>query len=82
MGFLSKLLLALAVLATFGWVIDVVSLIKAEAFQPRIMGTTVVLVVLWGAAVWSHRKHRKNEQERPAREALEAEEQRQTRRAS
>ena len=63
MNILATLLL-LAIAATFGWILDLVMMIRAEVFRPGFIVTTIILGAFWWAALWSHRKHRRNREER------------------
>ena len=47
MGFLSKLLLALAILFTLGTLITLIGVFKEGAFHPIILGQLVVVALLW-----------------------------------
>ena len=73
MGFLSKLLLALAIIATLAWMLDAAVMAKAGDFQPRILASFVTVAVLWSATIWSNRR----DKGRLEREAMKRERERQ-----
>ena len=52
MGFLSKALVVIAVLWTVGWTIEAVMALSAGSFDSRRVVMTIVMVALWGGAVW------------------------------
>ena len=69
MGFLSKALVVIAVLWTVGWTIEVVMALSVGSFDSRRVVMTIVMVALWGGAVWCNRRHRRTQVARMERQA-------------
>ena len=74
MWFLSKALVVIAVLWTVGWTIEVAMALSVGSFDSRRFGMTIIMVALWGGAVWCRRRRRRNQVARMEQEAQQGQE--------
>ena len=75
MSFLSKLLLVLAIGYSLIYVLSIVLMFAAGAFNAWSLAHMVIVIILWSAARWSNNR----DKERPFRNAMKRDTERQNR---